>query len=153
MRSSFLHEHPPVEAPGLGRRAQPAPPDGPVLAAAPQPALEEAHEALAHGVRPRVDVMEVRMKWQVRHRVVFEQLVEAATEADAIAVATRIERSKMPLALRPDVGQRGNGLRAFDNGWSALPLAAAGTVPIRKAPRRRPMPRRSVPRTISDHRS
>lgn len=97
--------------------------------------LETADEAVAYGVRPRVGVTEVSMKWRVRHRVVFEQLVEAATEADAIAVATRIERSEMPLALRPDVGRRGNGLQAFDQGWSALPLAAAGTVPIQKAPK------------------
>jgi hypothetical protein len=94
------------------------------------------------------------MKWQVRHRVVIEQLVEAETEQEALAVAARTEKAELPLLLR--LMERGGHLQLSDNGWAAMPLAMAGTVPIQKAPlgrgtRRRPMPRRGAPRTNSDH--
>lgn len=94
------------------------------------------------------------MKWQVRHRVVTDQVVEAETEQEALAVAARTEKAELPLLLR--LTERGGRLQLFDNGWVAMPLAMKGEVRIQKAPlgrgpRRRPMPRRSVPRTISDH--
>jgi len=81
------------------------------------------------------------MKWRVRHRVVIEQLVEAVTEGEALAVAARTEKAELPLLLR--LTERGGRLRLFDDGSVVMPLAAAGTVPIRKAPRRRPLPRRT----------
>jgi hypothetical protein len=86
------------------------------------------------------------MKWRVRHRVVIDQLVEAKTESEALAVAARTEKAEVPLLLR--LMERGGRLQLLDNGWAAVPLASAGSVPIQKAPlgrgpRRRPMPRRA----------
>lgn len=86
------------------------------------------------------------MKWQVRHRVVIDQVVEAETEQEALAVAARTEKAELPLLLR--LTERGGRLQLFDNGWVAMPLAMKGEVRIQKAPlgrgpRRRPMPRRT----------
>ena len=61
-----MNERPPVEAPGLGRPAQPAGRDGPVLEAAAAPALEAVHEALAAGVRERVGVRTACRLWLLR---------------------------------------------------------------------------------------
>jgi len=72
------------------------------------------------------------MKWQVRHRVVIDQVVEAKTEREALAVAARTEKSELPLLLR--LMEHGGRLQLFDNGWVAMPLAMRGEVRIQKAP-------------------
>ena len=84
--------------------------------------------------------------WRVRHRLVFEVIVQAEDEASALATARAVERACLPDAAHMVGDQRpvpGLGSLRFqpagviDRGWSALPVRAEGEVEIRKRDARR----------------
>jgi hypothetical protein len=67
--------------------------------------------------------------WRVRHRLVFEVVVQAEDEAQALTTARAVEAACLPDAARI-LGTR--QARMIDGGWSALPSRTEGEVEIRK---------------------